>query len=565
MKKQKLIQSLAAEPLKKTRKVKRVAKTGEVLNWNKPDQFNFLPAYDAIKTARGEVWNGVTAKHAVDFIESTCKYTQGAHAGKPFLLLPWQLYLVANLYGWKRADGTRRYRQAHVLIPRKAGKTELAAAISLYHLIADDEPTPEVIGIARDREQARLCLSRAKSMCLQEPRLKGKVEIYQSRITNPSVFGAYKILSADAPGAHGLNVSACIADEIHSMEDRRELWEAVLTSMGARAQPLMLSITTSGTLRTSLEFDLFQYSLKICEGVIENSSFLPCLHYAPENADWKLPATWKLANPSIGSIVPLSWYAEEAKRADDQPSFETPFRTYYLCQHITASSRWLKMSDWDACRADFDEATLKDLPCYLGIDLGQTNDLSSIAAVWLDGEKMYLKSWNYAPAMGVAIRARRDGVPYLEWERRKWLTVTEGDSTDYNYILAQVKMLAQKNKVKMVGYDPYNAQNVGNDLEAAGIKVVRVPQSFLNLSTPTRMFERAVTGKTLVQDGSPVMAWAMSNCVVEQDHAGNARPSKRRSHEKIDPVVAAVVALGASLHDEKIAASVYEKRGMIWL
>lgn len=535
------------------------------LKWTDPSPFNFIPNYDAIKTAGDCIWDGGSAKHAVDFVQRMCKCTMGSWVGKQFRLLPWQLYLIANMYGWKRPDGTRRYRQVHVLVPRKAGKTELAAAISLYHLLADEEPTPEVVGIARDRDQARLCLSRAKSMVNQEPRLKQKVGIYQSRLTAIEVSGAYKILSADAPSAHGLNVSACIADEIHAMEDRRELWEAVMTSMGSRKQPLMVSITTSGTLRASLEFDLFQYGKKICEGVLDNPYFLPCLHYADENDDWTSPVTWRKANPSLGITVQENWYSEEAKRAADQPSYETPFRTYYLCQHVTASSRWLKMSDWDLCKGDFVEEDLYALPCYLGVDLGQTTDLSSIAALWLDGDRMFIKSWNYAPEVGAAIRARRDGVPYLEWQRRNWLTLTEGDTTDYNYIIGQIKQIAGKHKVKMIGYDPYNAQNVGNDLESSGLKVVRVPQSYLNLSTPTRMYERAVTGKYLQHDGNPVLSWAMSNVVTEQDFAGNARPSKRKSTERIDPVVAAVVALAASLHDEKVSASIYEKRGVIWL
>lgn len=537
----------------------------KAIDWKDVAQFNHLPNYDAIKTCGENSWCGQSARHAIQFIEKMCKYTQGSWAGKPFFLLPWQMNLVANLYGWRRPDGTRRYRQAHILIPRKAGKTELAAALALYHLLADDEPTPEVVGIARDREQARLCLSRAKSMAFQEPRLKALVEVYQSRMTAPNIFGAYKVLSADAPSAHGLNVSACIADEIHAMEDRRDLWEAVMTSMGSRKQPLMVSITTSGTLRTSLEFDLFQYGKKICEGVLDNPSFLPCLHYANEEDDWSSPETWRKANPSLGITVQESWYKEEAQRAADQPSYETPFRTYYLCQHVTSSARWLKMSDWDLCKAEFSDEELVGLPCYLGIDLGQTTDLSSIAAVWLDGDRMYVKSWNYAPEVGAVIRASRDGVPYLEWQRRGWLTLTEGDSTDYNYIIGQVKVLAGKYKVKMVGYDPYNAQNVGNDLEAAGLNVVRVPQSYLNLSTPTRMYEKFVTSKSLKHDGNPVLSWAMSNVVTEQDFAGNARPSKRKSTERIDPVVAAVVALAASLHDERVSASIYEKRGISWL
>jgi len=529
------------------------------------EAFNTLPRYDAIATRGDCVWNAEAAKHAIGFIEGLCKFTEGKWAGEPFVLLKWQRALVGNLYGWMRPDGTRRYRQAHILVPRKSGKTELGAALALYHLLGDDEPTPEVVGIARDRSQAKLCLKRACRMAEQEPLLAQRTEIYQARLVAPQSYGVYKVLSADAPSAHGLNVSACIADEVHAMENRRDLWEAVMTSMGARKQPLIISITTAGTLRESLEHDLFQYAQRVCDGSLENPAFLPCLHYADAEDDWQLEATWRKANPSIGETSTLSWYQEEAKRAADQPSYETAFRTYYLCQHITSAERWVRMADWDKCRKDFDIASLVGLPCYMGIDLAQTTDLSSIACVWLDGDQMYIKSWNFAPEVGAGIRARRDGVPYLEWSARGWLTLTPGDTTDYQYIVKQIETIALQHKVRMIAYDPYNAQNLANELEGKGMNVVRVPQSFLNLATPTRMWERAISGTNFAHDGNPVLTWAMSNCVVERDANDNPRPSKRKSVERIDPVVAGIIAVAASLHDEKPAASVYENRGLIWL
>lgn len=527
--------------------------------------FNHLPRYDAIATAGSAVWCPDSAKHAVGFIERLCRYTEGQWAGKPFVLLPWQRALVGNLYGWMRPDGTRRYRQAHILIPRKAGKTELAAALALYHLLADDEPTPEVVGIARDRKQAKLCLGRACRMAEAEPLLSSRTEMYTHRLVAPQTYGAYKVLSADAPSAHGLNVSAAIADEIHAMENRRDLWEAVMTSMGARRQPLMVSITTAGVLRESLEHDLFQYAQRICERSLENPAFLPCLHYAPEDAPWDAEETWKIANPSLGQTTNIEWYREEAKRAHDQPSYETPFRTYYLCQHITSAERWIRMSDWEACKEEIEIERLRGLPCYLGIDLAQTTDLSSISAVWVDGDRLIVRNWNYAPEVGASVRAKRDGVPYLDWSRRGWLTITQGDTTDYSYIMRQVEELAARFQVRMIAYDPFNAQNLAQDLDKKGLPVIRVPQSYLNLSTPTRMWERAVSGKKLSHDGNPVLTWAMSNTVVERDASDNPRPSKRRSVERIDPVVASIIAVAASLHDEAKSASVYEERGLIWL
>ena len=528
------------------------------------DRFNGLPNYDAIKTAQKNIWNWKSAKHAIEFIENLCHYTEGEWSGKNFKLFPWQRNLVANLYGWVRPDGTRRYRQCHLLIPRKSGKTELAAALGLYHLLADDEPTPTVVGIARDRSQARLCLSRAHRMADSEPRISSITSQYQMSLTYPDNYGSYHILSADAPSAHGLNVSACIADEIHAMENRRELWEAVMTSMGARRQPLMMSITTAGTLRESLEHDLFDYGVKICQGTIENPAFLPCLFYAPIESDWKSETTWKQANPSLGKISTLDWYKEESKRAEDQPSYETPFRTYYLCQHVSSANRWIRMSSWDDCKTEFDETKLRGLPCYLGVDLAQTTDISSIAAIWMDGDEIYVKNWNYAPSVGATVRSRRDGVPYEDWSRRGWMTLTVGDVTDYAVVAKQIEVLCKQYSVRKVGYDPYNAQNLANDLENKGVPVVRVPQSFLNLTTPSRMWESAIQSRKLHHDGNPVLTWAMSNVVVDEDSSGNQRPSKKRSVERIDPVIAAIVALACSLSDDN-SKSVYENRGIVWL
>jgi len=528
--------------------------------------FNTLPAYDAIGSARESVWNERAARHAITFVESVCRFTEGQWAGQPFRLLPWQRAIVGNLYGWLRPNGTRRYRQAHILIPRKAGKTELAAALALYHLLADDEPTPEVVGIARDRAQARLCLKRACSMAMQEPRLTRLTEQYQARLVAPMTHGVYKVLSADAPSAHGLNCSACIADEIHAMEDRRELWEAVLTSMGARRQPLMLSITTAGVLRNALEWELFEYAQKVQQGQVHNEAFLPCLFYADMNADWTEPAIWATANPSLGHTVTVDWYKSEAKRAQDQPSYEAAFRTYFLCQHITTSQRWIRMSDWDACQQPpVDDMTLKGLPCYMGIDLAQTTDLTSLCALWIDGDKLIVRSWNFAPEEGAVRRSQQDSVPYLDWSRRGWLTLTAGDTTDYSFLRRQIKEIAAKHSVRLIAFDPYNAQNIGNELEAEGLRVIRCPQSFLQLATPTRMLERAIMGKTLAHDGNPVLSWSMSNVVVDTDSAGNPRPSKKRSVERIDPVIAMTIAIAASVHDQKERDSIYEKRGLIWL
>ncbi|NBV62239.1 MAG: hypothetical protein EBR73_14470, partial [Rhodobacteraceae bacterium] len=234
---------------------------------------------------------------------------------------------------------------------------------------ADDEPTPEVISIAADRAQAGRCLEAAKRMVRAEPMLESRTEVYQHRVIVPSTAGVYKVMSSEAPSAHGLNTSACIADEVHAMENRRELWEAIETSVGARRQPMLVTITTAGTLRESLEFEMFDYAMKVRDRVIDNPYFLPVVYSAGDGDDWTSPETWRKCAPSLGHTVHEGYYAEKCKEAQEQPSMETPFRTYYLCQHVSASNRWLRMADWDKCRLDFDESRLAGLPCYLGIDL----------------------------------------------------------------------------------------------------------------------------------------------------------------------------------------------------
>jgi phage terminase large subunit-like protein len=349
------------------------------------------------------------------------------------------------------------------------------------------------------------------------------------------------------------------------MENRRELWEAVQTSMGARRQPLTVAITTAGTLRESLEFDQYDYACKVRDGIVDNPAFLPVIYEAPESIDWKSPEAWAAANPSLGLTIQEQWIATECKRAQEQPSYETPFRTLHLNQHVTADTRWVRMSDWDACEHEVDWSRLRGLPCWLGIDLGEVSDLTSLTAVWMDGDEMWVRSWSYAPQEGAERRARQDRVPYLDWQRQGWLTLTPGDATDYEFLRAEVKRIVGEHRVQCIGYDPNNAGGISQQLVNDGLRLKRVPQSFLAMSGPTRRWEAAVIGRKLHHDGNPVLAWAMSNCVVELDASNNPRPSKRRSVEKIDPVVAGIVALAVALDSPVVEGNVYESRGIAWL
>ena len=330
---------------------------------------------------------------------------------------------------------------------------------------------------------------------------------------------------------------------------------------------MLVTITTAGTLRESLEYEMYDYSKKVCDRVIDNPYFLPVIYSADDGDDWTSPETWRKCAPSLGHTVHEGYYAERCREAQDQPSMETPFRTYYLCQHVSASNRWLRMADWDACKQEFDLSRLAGLPCYLGIDLGETSDLTALTAVWVDRDECWVRSWAYAPEEGAQRRQKRDKVPYLDWSRQGHLVLTPGDATDYEFVRKEVLRLVGENKVQAIGYDPYNASGLAQQLENDGLTLKRVPQSFYYMAEPTKRWEAMVTNRRLRHDGNPILTWAMSNCVVELDANSNPRPSKRRSTEKIDPVVAGIVALAVALDAAPAVqqSSAYADRGILWL
>lgn len=527
---------------------------------------NLIPGYDAIKTAGDSyTFDPSAAAHVIDFIEGLCTYAKGKWAGKPFRLMDWQYVIIANLYGWVDADGVRRYRECGIWVPRKNGKTELCAPLGLYHLLGDSEPTPEIVSIAADRAQAKLVFERAKAMVRAESELSARLDVFTHKIISKPEGGSWVPMSSEAPAAHGLHISFAICDEVHAMHNNRALWEAVQTSMVARVQPLLLSITTAGTRRESLEADQFQFASKVRDGVLDSPRYLPVIYALDELEDWKDEKLWARANPSIGVTVPIEFLRVEAKRAHDQPTYETAFRTLHLNQHVSTDLRWLRLADWDKCEAEFSAEDVAALPCYLGFDLGEVSDLSSLTAIWMGAGVMYLRSWSYAPLERAEIRQSADRVPYLDWARAGYLTLTPGNVTDYAFMRAEILRIAGDNKVVAVGYDPANAGGISQLLEADGLKLFRVPQSYTQLSTPCKRFEAAVSGHALKHGKNPLFTWALSNVTIEMDAGQNVRPSKRRSGDKIDPVVATIIALGVALNSSCVIPSPYAERGILTL
>lgn len=496
-------------------------------------------------------------RRALTFFRTKLRYTKGEFAGQFFTLLPWQEELIARLFGVKRPDGFRRYRTAYVEIPRKNGKTELGAGIALKLLCADSEPGAEVYSAAADKEQASLVFNAAKAMVEQDPELRKELQIYRSAIVHPRLGNTYKVLSAEAFTKHGINAHGIVFDEVHA-QPSRELWDVLTTSTGARRQPLTIGLTTAGYDRHSLCWELHEHALRILAGEVTDPSFLPMVFSADPEDDWTDPAVWAKANPSLGVTLKPAYMEAECARAKMLPAYENTFRRLHLNQWTENETRWLRMEDWTACERELGD--LDGEPCFGGLDLGAKLDLNAFA-LWFPKQRALLCHF-WLPRENLRERMDRDRVPYDQWERAGFLTLTDGNSVDQDAIRRHINALSSRYEIQEIGFDPWNATQMSYWLQEDGAKVWELRQGFKTLSEPTKEFEKLVVSHTLAHDGNPILRWQVGNVIPRVDENGNARPDKARSRGRIDGVVAAIMAIAVSLREPPKKASVYESRGV---
>lgn len=506
------------------------------------------------------------ADAAIKFI-SALKFTKGEWAGRPFILQPWQKKFIRKLFGYVNKDGTRRYRTAYLEIPRKNGKSELAAAIALYLLFADGEPGAEIYSAAADREQASLVFNAAATMVRKSKSLSkiSRIIDSQKRIVFYKKNSFYRAISSEAYSKHGFNTHAVVYDELH-VAPNRDLWDTLQTSMGARRQPLMLAITTAGYDRNSICWEVHEYARQVRDGVIKDPSFLPVIYSADPEDDWTDEKVWAKANPNLGVTIKLDFLRQECQRAKEIPAYQNTFRRLYLNQWTQQDTRWIDMEAWRECGGKVDYEELANLRCWAGVDLSTTTDISSCALVFepdSDGV-VHVLSYNWVPRENIAARVRRDRVPYDLWAQQGHITATEGNVIDYDYIRIAITDEIKRRfpLLQVVGYDPWNATKWAIDLESEGVPVMEVRQGFKTMSPACKELERLIIGRKLRHNNNPVLTWAMNNLVVAQDPAGNIKPAKDKSTERIDPAVAVIIAISTMLQSEAPEESAYESRGV---
>lgn len=507
------------------------------------------------------------AQRAVEFIRCL-KHTKGRWRGQAFDLLPWQETIIRDVFGTVKEDGFRQYNTAYVEIPKKNGKSELAAGVALYMTCGDNEWGAEVYGCASDRQQASIVFDVAVDMVEQCPALKKRIKPVMSvkRLVYKPTNSFYQVLSAEAYTKHGLNVHAVIFDELHS-QPNRELFDVMTKGSGdARTQPLFFLITTAGTDRHSVCFEQHQKAEDILCGRKADPTFYPVIYGAEDDADWTSEEVWYRANPSLGHTIDIGKVRNACLSARDNPAEENIFRQLRLNQWVKQSTRWMQMEKWDACAFPVDEGELLGRECYGGLDLSSSIDITAFVLVFPprdDTERYVFLPYFWIPEENMARRVRRDHVPYDVWEKQGFLETTEGDVIYYGFIESFIEDLGKRFHIKEIAFDRWGAVQMVQNLEGLGFTVVPFGQGFKDMSPPTKRLMELVLERNVAHGGHPVLRWMMDNIFVRTDPAGNIKPDKEKSAEKIDGAVAAVMALDRAVRNSGSTGSVYDERGIL--
>ena len=518
--------------------------------------------------AEDSIYDKDAADFAVMFIESLC-HTKGTWAGKKFELIDWQEQIIRDLFGTLKPNGYRQFNTAYVEIPKKQGKSELAAAVALLLCCGDGEERAEVYGCAADRQQATIVFDVAADMVRMCPALNKRVKILasQKRIIYTPTNSFYQVLSAEAYSKHGFNIHGVVFDELHTQPNRK-LFDVMTKGSGdARMQPLYFLITTAGTDTNSICYETHQKAKDILEGRKIDHTFYPVIYGADESDDWTDPKVWRKANPSLDITVGIDKVEAACNSAKQNPGEENSFRQLRLNQWVKQAVRWMPMEKWDACAFPVDEDELEGRVCYGGLDLSSTTDITAFVLVFppLDEDDKYVVlPYFWVPEDTLDLRVRRDHVPYDLWERKGYLQTTEGNVVHYGYIEKFIEKLGERFNIREIAFDRWGAVQMVQNLEGMGFTVVPFGQGFKDMSPPTKELMKLVLEKRIAHGGHPVLRWNMDNIFIRTDPAGNIKADKEKSTEKIDGAIATIMALDRAIRCGNDAGkSVYDTRGLL--
>jgi phage terminase large subunit-like protein len=500
-------------------------------------------------------WFDVAAgERAVQYIERYCKHFEGEWAGRPLILSEWQRFVRRCVYGWKRPDGTRRFRISYQEVARKNGKSTSAAGDATYLTFGDREPGAQVYSTATKEDQAKIVWGAGKRMVQLSPDIARFATLRQKAIVCDRLGSVFKPLGSDSDTLDGLNPHGHICDELHAHKTRG-MWDVMITAMGSRRQPLTSVITTAGVYDPeSIGWLQHKHAIDVLEGTLEDDEFFAIVFSIDEGDDWRDPTVWQKANPNLGVSVKPEYLASMADTAAKQPSFLNTFLRLHLNVWTQQVERWLSVEQWEKSDTSLTreqyagrETGLEGQECYGGLDLATKLDLCALALYFPKSYTLILRF--YCPEATVMERSRRDRVPYDAWVRDGWLQATSGNVVDYEFIKADIRLMAERYQLKQLAFDPWNAQSTATELAAefGDEFMIEVRQGYRSLSEPAKELERLVVSSAIKHGGHPVLRWNVGNVALRRDPNENIAPDKSKSTERIDGVVASIMALSRAM------------------
>lgn len=496
-------------------------------------------------------------------------HIKGKWAGEGLKLEAWQIFIICNVWGWLRKDdGTRRFRTSYTEVARKNGKSSMSSPLGLYMAFADGEGGAEVYSAATNKDQAKIVFNDAQTMAKRSDNFR---QAYNVDVSAHSVYceatsSMFQAIASDDNSLDGKNIHFAIIDELHAHKTRG-VYDVLETATGSRTQPLIWNITTAGSNRAGICYEIRTYLTKILENIIEDDTFFGIIYTLDKDDDWTSEDAWKKANPNYGVSVFPDDMQRLCQKAKEMPSAQNNFLTKRLNVWCNADAAWMNMIEWNACNlhdVNFDD--FAGIPCWVGIDLATKNDVAAVEFLFYDGSMFHCKGLYFLPEDTVEERSLRTTAHYSGWAKEGKFILTPGKTISFEYIIEELEAILPKFDVRMIGYDPWQATMFAKEMESKGFKMYEYRNTVANMSEPMKQLEALILDRKLNHGGDKVLEWMISNVVAHIDKKDNIFPNKERAENKIDGVVALIMALGCKIYEEyegESPISVYEERGMI--
>lgn len=498
-----------------------------------------------------------TADRAISFI-GILKHFRGKSSGKPFILEPFQTFIVANLTGWYwKETGDRRFTSAYIEMARKGGKTALIASLAMYYFIADGEDGAEVDIAANNFEQAKICFEFIQQYCKQLDPQQRDLKVYRSSIELPCTASKINVFSADASGKDGFNASVGIIDEYHSAKTTA-MRDIIKSSMGMRRDPMLLTITSAGFDKSLPCYQLRTTCIEILSGLKTDDSTFAMIFGLDEGDDWTDENAWIKSNPNLGKTVTVKYLREQVTSAINNPTEEVSVRTKNLGQWLSTTSVWIPDTYINKCTKTINLDDFKeDSECWVGVDLASVGDMTAVTFMLFkeDDATPYFYNKYYLPESALVESPNRELYKY--WVRTKQLTITAGNCTDYDYITNDIMAIYNRFMIRKVAYDSWNSVQWAIKATELGLPLEPYSQSIGNFNKPTREFERLIRQGKCVIDNNEITRWMFRNVAIKTDTNGNIKPNKGAGAEKkIDGIISQITALGKWLETPRFTGSI---------